>query len=136
MEEQETIKSSKYSGALAQIYRLDNLWKEVHSFIKQRLFSRWNETLDTIWSELARDLKEKDYEEKKKEFDKFDSELLLLGQINDSEKAGFLNFTKEELTNRAKQYTKLREKELFLRRLENFLGKGTKWEDDDDDDFG
>ena len=36
---------------------------------------------------------------------------------------------------RAEQYKILNEKELFLKRLENELGKGTTFDDGDEDDF-
>jgi hypothetical protein len=131
----EEIKLSKHSGSVSQIIRLDSLWKDVNNHARLGLYSKWNSDLDRVWCELARDVKEDTYTEKKKDYDKFDEDLAKTKGFLDKGKEGFQEPTEEEKESRNKQYKILMEKELFLRRLENELGKGTKWEDDDDFDF-
>jgi hypothetical protein len=134
MEEQEQ-KISKYNSGIAQIYRLDNLWKDASNHSRVGQFQKWNCDLERIWCELARDLKETDYATKKKEFDKFDEDLSDSGKFEDNATSTFEDLTSEQVTKRNKQYKILLEKDLFLRRLENFVGKGTAWEDSEEDDW-
>ena len=146
MEFEEQNKTSKYNSGIAQLYRLDGLWRDVNTHSRQGLFTKWNEDLDRIWCELARDLPETDktntetekvksFKSNKEDFDKFDSELAKLGDFQDHPPAGFVQIPNETKINRNKQYKILIEKELFLRRLENKLGKGTAWDDEDEDSF-
>ena len=146
MEFEEQNKTSKYNSGIAQLYRLDGLWRDVNTHSRQGLFAKWNEDLDRIWCELARDLPEvdktgeeteklKSFKITKEDFDKFDTELSKLGDFQDKQPAGFIEISREIKVNRNKQYKILMEKELFLRRLENKLGKGTAWDDEDEDSF-
>lgn len=125
------IKVSKYNSGVAQLYRLDSLWKDTHKFSRTGKHYYWNLTLDRIWCELSRDLAVDEYETYQKKFEKLDTEI---GVIKDSSD-GFKNPTQEDMNKRSKQYRKLIEKDLFLRRLENHLGKGTAWADGSEDDF-
>lgn len=140
MEEQD-YKQSKYSTGVNINLRIDQLWKDTHTHSRLGNYYTWNLDLDCIWSELARDLKEKAtdkikaFETIEKEFLKFDEDLIKLGGIMDNSPSGFKKVTKEEKENRGKQYSILRKKQIFLARLENNLGKGTTYEDDDDDDM-
>lgn len=119
------------------------------------MYYKWNEELDSVWLELARDLEQREYydldeknniihnpekdEDKiekrgfKSRFDRFESRLRPLLPFKDSSQKGFNSLTEEELKNRNKQYKLLMEKQLFLARLENEIGKGTSWEEEDDD---
>lgn len=149
MEEDEN-KISKYSSGVNIIIRLDSLWRDTHNAVKNENYYQWNTILDRIWCELARDIKPEEYNDKKDEsgkiikegyeskFSKFDEELAKYGEIIDSPDnlvEGFGKVPKEKIANRGKQYEILMKKDLFLRRLENHLGKGTTWEDDEDDGF-
>jgi hypothetical protein len=139
--ETEEIKKSKYNTGLDKIYRLNKLWSDANLHSRTGQYSKWNEDLDRIWCELAGDLKydkdkkeDKEYENYKKEFDEFDNTLAQLGGFDDAiQTKGFNKITNEHISKRNNQYKKLMEKELFLRRLENSLGKGTAWEDEDED---
>jgi len=145
--EEEEIKLSKYNSGIAIIYRLDGLWKDVNLHSRSGEFSKWNADLDRIWCELARDLKEKKYEDKKDKegnikeegyktkFDKIDSQVLKYGNFSDGKINSFNKLTEQDIVKREKQYKALMEKELFLRRLENSVGKGTAFEDEDGYDF-
>jgi len=132
---EEEVRKSKYNTAVSKEIRRDLLWKDANNHSRSGQFHRWNEDLDTIWSELSADLKdEKKFEIKQQEIKKFDERILEVGQISDLI-VGFKKQTPEDLKRRANHYNILREKEIWIRRLENELGKGTAYEDEDEDEF-
>jgi len=135
MDEKEEKKISKYSSGINIIMRLDILWKDAHNHSRNGLFAKWNADLDRIWCELARDLDDDEFKEKKKEFDKFDEDLKKLKGFEDNALSGFEKLSKEQIEKRDKQYRILMDKELFLRRLENYVGKGTTWDEESEYDF-
>lgn len=138
---EEEAKKSKYNTGLAKIYRLDGLWKSVNIFSTSGKYSKWNEFLDRIWCELCNDLKEntedeKDFKKNKEKIENLDGEIGRIGNFEDNATDSFNPVTKNQMDKRNEHYKKLMEKEIFLRRLENILGKGTAWEDEDEDEFG
>ncbi len=143
MEEESNLVKSKYSSGVNIIIRLDLLWKDTHLHSRMGSFNKWNSDLDRIWLELARDLfnkdkltdEDKDFKNVKEVFLGFDKELIKIGKFNDEKPAGFKKVSSDEIIKRAKQYEILMRKQLFLARLENYLGKGTTEEDIDDYDF-
>lgn len=128
--EEEELRKSKFNTAVSKEIRRGELWKEANAHSRAGLFQRWSDDLDCIWSELAADISPVKFEGKKEEFDK----LSKVGIIKDK-RTGFKKLTINEMKLRSEQYDKLREKELFLRRIENELGKGTAWEQEDEDSF-
>ena len=137
---------SKYNAGVAIQIRLDALWKLVNQYSISGDFKIWNAVLDRVWSELARDIKETEYEDHtdkegkktegyKTKYDKFDEELTKLGSFDDKMADSFKSLTKEDIGKRGRQYKVMMAKDLFLKRLENHLGKGTAWDDHDEDDF-
>lgn len=126
---------SKHSSGISILIRVDGLWKDANNHSRSGLFDRWNRDLDAIWRELARDLNDNDYKSKKTDFDAFDTQLADSGMFKDTGSDDFKLPSKEDIKTRAKQYKILNDKELFLKRLENKLGKGTTWDDGEDDDF-
>lgn len=128
-------KVSKYSSGINIILRLDLLWKESHLYAKSGQYSQWNNVLDCIWRELARDLNDDNYQNKLDKLEDIENKIKDTMPFHDSEPEGFRKPTTKEIENRNKQYQYLNEKQLFLARLENFLGKGTTEAEDDDDDF-
>ena len=96
-----------------------------------------------IWLELARDLSEDDYKDKKEkdgtkikgyksQFKEFEEQLRKVLPFNDS----LRSFKKPDpsiFKRRNKQYEILMEKQEFLTRLENEVGKGTSWGEKEDD---
>jgi hypothetical protein len=151
----EEEKTSRFSSGLNIIQRLDQLWKNCHNFKRNGRYYQWNEELDSVWLELARDLTPEEYydldrdkniihnperdKEKivthgfKSKFDNFEIKLKTLLPFIEKEGRGFEKPTREEMNKRDKQYKVLMEKQLFLARLENEIGKGTSWEEEDDD---
>ena len=49
-------KLSKYNSGIAQLYRIDNLWKDCHRFSRDGNSDKWNWSLDRVWVELAPDI--------------------------------------------------------------------------------
>lgn len=135
---------SKYSSGLNIINRLDELWRNCHQYKRTGKYSQWNDELDTIFLELARDISPADFAESKDKetgdriegygtkFSKFDEELKKLLPFSDSGN-GFDNPEKDRIIKRNKQYLLLMKKQLFLARLENELDKGTSWSEAEDD---
>lgn len=140
MEDNE-VQISKYSSGVNINLRIDQLWKDSHLHSRINRYSSWNLDLDCIWSELARDLNDKDdkknnlkkFKEIKEEYEKFDKEILKFGIIKDKQPVGFKELTQDDISARNNHYRILREKQIFLARLENKLGKGTTYDSDDED---
>lgn len=148
-------KVSRFSSGLNILQRVDFLWKNCHNFKRNARYMQWNEELDSVWLELARDLKPEEYYDLDKEgkiipdskkegvkaekkgyksrFDEFDERLKKLMPFGDSGAIGFQKPSTGSNEKREKQYQLIMEKQLFLARLENELGKGTSWEEEDDD---
>lgn len=135
MEEITEQKISKYSSGINKLIRLNNLWNDVNTHSRNGKFEKWNEDLDCIWSELSADLSDDDFKTKEESWNVFDSEILDIGQINDKLNDTFNKIGNDELLKRSQQYKKLREKESFLRRLENEVGMGTTYRDEEEDEF-
>lgn len=132
MEEDKKIQS-KYSSGVNIIIRLDELWKDTHRHSRADKSYAWNNDLDCIWRELARDLSEEEYKLWKGKIDEIKNKLKELGSFQDEAPAGFQRPSTEQLKKREKQYDLLDEKQLLLARLENDLGKGTTEKEDEDD---
>jgi len=141
MEEEKKV--SKFSSGLNIILRLDVLWRNCQEFKRNGKYSKWNEELDTIWLELARDLSKENYNDSKddekkvikgykSQFEGFDQELQKFLPFTDSG-TGFQKPNENNIKNRNEQYKILMEKQLFLARLENELGKGTTEKEEEDD---
>ena len=103
MAEEQELQISKHSSGISIIIRIDGLWKDanIHSCAGQ--YSKWNTKLDVIWRELARDIKEDDYNNKKTAFDKFDKDLVETGVFKDTGSDTFEDMSKEDIKNRSKQ---------------------------------
>jgi len=135
---EEENKVSKFSSGVNIIMRLDILWKKCQELKRNGRYSDWNDELDTIWLELARDLTPTDYNDTlntsgfKSKFDQFDIKLKEFLPFRDNLN-GFKKPEENVFKNRNNQYKTLMEKQLFLARLENVLNKGTTYEEEDDD---
>lgn len=131
MEEDSTEpqKISKYNSAVAQLMRLDKLWNACNTHSIQGNYTRWNNLLDQVWIELSGDLKPNDG--RIGEYAIMISETNSLGKIKNGDLHGFSASSSSEL--HAKQYAILVKKATWLKRLQNNLGKGTKWDEGEDD---
>ncbi len=124
-------RGSKINSGLLQVMRLDFLWKEASKFATLGLYKKWNDILDRVWCELAGDVK------KEGEFKKFGE--LTIAYANTikpmNKKVGFEDFSEEDLATMINQKQALINKEVFLRKLQNEQGKGTAYDDDEDEGF-
>ncbi len=111
--EVEEGKTSKYNSAMAQIYRTDNLLQAAHYNIQRGNLIKAMWILDRVWVELAPDSND-DAFKKEKEF------TIRIAKA------------KKKKTN---LYFILKDKEIFLRRLQNVQGKGTAYANQSEDDF-
>lgn len=127
------VKTSKYHGAFAQLYRLDLLFQDCHRHARSGNYLAWNNDLDAVWCELAGDLDADCKEEK--EYIEFSKNLAQTGPLSISTSSGFNKVDKNAYLILAKQYEILLNKEIWLRRLQNNLGKGTAWSDGSEEDF-
>ena len=123
---------SKYnSGALINL-RLNELWQDAHKHKRKGKYSDWNGDLDAVWCELAGDVKEGS--DKDDEFMKINLGLAKYSPIiNWDKRTDFKKRTEGDLKKKGFQYYYLIKKEVFLRRLQNVQGKGTAYDDDNDD---
>ena len=151
MEEEKKV--SKFSSGLNILMRLDLLWKNCYKYKSEGRYYKWWEELDSVWLELARDLKPNEYwdsNEKgeivkdskenevlkkgyKSQLDGFEKRMKELLPFEDWGNIGFKVPSVNMKERRNKQYKLLMEKQLFLARLENELGKGTSWGESEDD---
>lgn len=98
---------SEFNEAVFQIHRLHNIWQLSNNYARKGQLQEWRWILDRAWVELATDAKEKDEK-------KYFSEMKQLDDRIAKAK------TDGEL------YPALKEKEIFLRVLQNAVGKGSK----------
>ena len=112
-DEDSSPKLSKYNSAIAQLYRLDSLWQDTHLHCREGNLMKWNWDLDRVWCELAADTKQ----ETKDKFDEINLEIA------------------KNKNHPSKLYLELLKKEIFLRELQNKQGKGTAYQDEDEDMF-
>jgi len=135
MEEKQEQKISKYSSGVNILIRIDGLWKKTHLYAEAGRYLLWNTVLDIIWLELARDIKVEDYSDKEKSFNVFETSLKKQMPFSDDKPSGFREPSPEDIEKRNEVYKLLKNKQLFLARLENKMGKGTTFDEEDDDDF-
>ena len=128
----EEEKISRINSAGIINITLENLWKDSYNAMTKADFVTWNRKLDAIWLILGGDVKKNSPEDK--EFMKLDLEVHETGNLG-KKTTGFVKPNEDMQTNAAKQYLILRNKSLFLRRLQNRQGKGTAYESEDDSDF-
>jgi len=124
-------KTSKYNSAVAQLQRIDRLIDKIHLRAADSNYKEWNELLDRVWTELSADLISSS--PRVKEFDDINNNLSKIGELN-FKNNGFNKTTDYDLKKKLiVSKNLLMKKEIFLRRLQNELGKGTKWEEGDED---
>jgi hypothetical protein len=129
-QESEESKVSKINAAGLINLTLENLWKDCYDAMAKANLSLWNTKLDAIWLILGGDIKDNSPEDKY--IMELDIKIYELGGLYSSKTVGFKKVTNENST---LQYQLLKRKSIFLRRLQNKQGKGTAYDDGDDDDF-
>lgn len=121
---------SKYNSAISQLYRMDELWRDSHRHSRAGNLKEYNSDLDRVWLELAGDLKPVNKKDRAiiLEYKDFNFKIAELNGLLTMKRISLSNFSE-------KLYQLLMEKELFLRRMQNELGKGTAYEDEMEDDW-
>lgn len=147
-----TTKTSKINAAVDQIYRFGDIWRNAYRHRLAKDYHSWNLDLDTAFSELAGDLKQKYANEKTEKDDKgnkfskldavyaeihkYNTQIVKLEPlISGSIQKGFNKVSKEDIQKVSLQYIWLNKKEVFIRELQNEMGKGTLWDSGDEDDI-
>ena len=132
-----TEKVSKFHGAFDQLRRIDALCAMAHRDVRSGNYQNWNTCLDRLWMEFVGDLdieNEKDMQTEE-DFDKINKELVGLFPLFSTMHDTWNKKPADFIQKKSKQYLILSGKEIFLRRLQNKLGKGTAWRDESEDDF-
>lgn len=125
---------SKYNSAIDQMQRLGIIWRSAYKNAADGNFNSWNLDLDAAWRELSSDLSEDDTDVEK--YTEINKKIIALQPLISKRTPGFNPVSSDTLQKISKQYLILQEKEIFVRRLLNKLGKGTVHDDTEDDDFG
>lgn len=131
--EQEAYKPSKYNSGFLVILRINELWKDANNHARKGNFVSWNEDLDRIWMELVGDIKQEEGEKNPEEQYK---ELVLkyAKACNIQSKGnGFEERDNEQRKSTALKKNALMDRETFLRKLQNQQGKGTAYQEEEDD---
>ena len=134
-ESEPTNKSSKINSAMIINVTLNSLLENFFKEIKQGKYLSANNDLDCIWVILGGEphIKDSDIE---KQFIRINSDLILTGTLSDSiQSRGFNSISNEIIIKLNKQKRILFDKALFLQRLRNSQGKGSAYDDGDEDDF-
>ena len=132
-ETQDSEKLSKYNSAIDQLRRIDEIYRHIIKNKRDSNFYLWNLNLDCIWSELVGDFEEKAPEEEK--MISLNKKILEVSPLFSSAQTSFNKIPSDFITKKSQQYLALFEKEIFIRRVQNKLGKGTAWSSGDEDDF-
>ena len=136
MEEEieEFAKTSKINSAMLVNSTLNELWKEFYTHFRAGKYLSSNVDLDCIWTILGGE----DKIEKSKIEDNYkeiETKLKNSGILQDSlGSIGFNRVRTEDIQKFAIQKGILLSKALFLRRLQNSQGKGTAYEDKDEEE--
>jgi len=126
----EEDKQSRINSAGLINSTLEKLWSESYTSMSNGNYHKWNTKLDSIWAILGGDVKEGEKEDKA--MAEINLSIYQKGSLKSKTGSGF----SEKLNpNNSLQYNLLLKKALFLRRLQNKQGKGTAYENEDDDDF-
>jgi len=131
-EDTDVATQSKINAAGLINSALENLWQKCYIDMANGNLVRWNRILDAIWTILGGDVVEGD--DKDKQMEEINMSLYKTGSLN-HKKSGFASVEGDESVNMALQYLILKNKSLFLRRLQNSQGKGTAYINEDEDDF-
>lgn len=127
---------SKFNAALAQLYRLDDVWRDSSRHSRGGALNKWNLDLDAVWRELSEDIsteakfKKEDKKTMVETFDAFNKDLVDIGLFKKPTQLGFEAISKDDFSNKSKVYSVLMAKEIFLRRIQNWQGKGSVKEED------
>ena len=130
----ENLRRPKFTTSLGIVIAIRDLQNRANEYACKNNLVSWNLTLDAIWRELSED-------EKVKEKDFQDLEIINKKLVNSKFYRSFKDYgfnKKPKLSTelRAVHYQILQEKEIFLRKLQHRIGKGSTYEETVDDYMG
>jgi len=124
-------KTSKYNSAIDQLRRIGEIWRIVRSRVVSGDYFAWNQELDRVWVELSQDVQPNGKEEK--DILDYNKKIVELQPLATPNSHGFNKISEKDRKKYSEQYLILISKEIYIRRLQNRLGKGTAYLDDDED---
>lgn len=129
-------KLSKINSAGLVNSTLSNLWTDFFRHFRDGKYLSANNDLDCIWTILGGEKNDDLNKEHEKLFMVLEEKLSTSGILEDSlQVRGFAKVSDEQIKKFLKHKGLLLQKSLFLRRLQNKQGKGTAYNDGDDEDF-
>ncbi len=124
---------SAYNEGVFQIQRLHFLWIEANNQSRSGELKKWHWTLNVIWRELTRDaIRKMNDKSKPEDFQKLSIDNPYFKEYKRLERAIADSNTKKDFGG---AYLSLGELEIFLRHLQDVVGKGGKYKRGDDDDL-
>ena len=117
IETADQIVKSSFNNAVYKNIRINNLWELCNKYSRNGELEKWKWVLDVIWRELSAPAKKKN---KQLYFEE-------ITRLN-------INIAKYR-TDKTMLYNSLNEKDIYLRILEDDLGLGIKWYEEQYDDF-
>lgn len=117
--EEQTSRKSKINAAFLELVRLDKIWNKCHEYKDKGNLSKWNEQLDSAWAELGGSLNPKIKTEKS-----FIDTIKILNKL-------LVKYRR----NRLAMNKILINKQMILKNIQDHQGKGTAYEDEDEDNW-
>jgi hypothetical protein len=128
MEEEYDLTQSKYNEAMLQIQRLHFAWVNSNNYARNGEFQKWRWELDVIWRELFSDIKKLHKDKTEKILERF-SELGAVDVYDLNERIKI----KIDNTKGKEFYSWLDKRHLFLKELQDMVGKGSVFQDASDE---
>ena len=114
---------------------LNNLWIDFYRHFRDGRYLSANSDLDCIWTILGGE-KNMEGSDEEVSYKKIEKELYESGMLGDKlEITGFDRVEDKQIARLSAQKKVLLKKALFLRRLQNKQGKGTAYNDGEDEEF-
>jgi len=139
VDDQKRDMESAFNEGMLQIQRLNYLWMQINNYSRTGKYTDWRWSLDAIWRELSRDaiksssgvVKPGEYDKVIKENPWFKQYVRLRGIVD----VEFVNSSKSIPGSMGRYYNALHDLEIFLRTLQDSVGKGGKYKDMSEDEM-
>ena len=116
-EQEFSSRKSKINSAGFELARMDALWTKCHLYREHGNLAKYNDILDSLWTEIGSGLNPDNKKDNK-----------YIQQMSDFNTKIIRNRKNRNILN---QY--LMKKHIFLKRLQDLQGKGTAYQDEDED---
>jgi hypothetical protein len=125
-----SFKISKINSGMLTNLTLNQLWFDFFKAYRNVNYKLGNHNLDCIWIILSGDVKEKN---EMSNYIAIETKLSGLPYLGMPEKKGFQKLTEKDKASLITQRSIIMEKACFLRKLQDKQGKGTAYDDGDDE---